>query len=88
MDNQAVIYQVTLEPTRKTGIANIGSVMYFTGIKSRTTINKMEREGKFPKRVSVVGNRVGWRWPDLYAWADGLQEKDADQAKPPSDTHD
>ncbi|EIJ34698.1 helix-turn-helix transcriptional regulator [Thiothrix nivea] len=76
MDNQSVIYQVTQQPTRKTGIANVHQAMAHAGVSSRTTLIAWEREGKFPPRVSLGGNRVGWRWSDLYAWADSLTAKE------------
>ncbi len=76
MDNQAVIYQVTQQPTRKTGVANIAQALAHAGVTSRTTLIAWERAGKYPKRVSLGGGRVGWKWSDLYAWADGLQAKE------------
>lgn len=73
MDNQTVIYKVTQEQPRKTGVANVNQALAHAGVSSRTTLIKWEREGKYPKRVSLGGGRVGWRWSDLYAWSDSLQ---------------
>lgn len=70
---QSIIYTVKQEPARKTGIANIQQALAHAGVKSRTTLISMERAGHFPKRVSLGGRRVGWRWADLYQWADSLQ---------------
>ena len=38
-----------------------------TGL-SRTTWWEMERRGDAPKRVLLVGGRVGWRMSELVAW--------------------
>ncbi len=73
MDNQTVIYDVTQAQPRKTGIATVQAAMQFAGISSRTTLLNWEREGRFPARVRVSAQRVGYRWADLYAWADNLQ---------------
>tara|TARA_B100000315_G_scaffold147139_1_gene136146 strand:- start:1052 stop:1252 length:201 start_codon:yes stop_codon:yes gene_type:complete len=35
---------------------------------SRVTIWRMERSGKFPPRVSISANRVGWREDEIEAW--------------------
>lgn len=35
---------------------------------SRTTIWRMERAGKFPKRVSLGQNAVGWRSDEIEDW--------------------
>ncbi len=72
MDNQAVIYHVTQQPTRKTGIATYPEGMEWLGIKSRTTAIKKERLGLIPRRLDLGMGRVGWRWSDLYAWSDKL----------------
>lgn len=78
MDNQAVIYHYTIngQPPKKTGVANINQTLAHAGVTSRTTLIKWEREGRFPKRVSLGSGRVGWLWSDLYAWSDGLQAKE------------
>jgi predicted DNA-binding transcriptional regulator AlpA len=70
---QPVIINLTTPQPRKSGIANVGSVLAFADIKSRTTLIKMEREGRFPKRIDLGAGRVGWRWDALYRWADNLQ---------------
>jgi prophage regulatory protein len=35
---------------------------------SRTSIWRLEREGKFPKHVQVSVNRIGWIEGDIEAW--------------------
>lgn len=77
MDNQAITYHITQEPTRKSGIANVKQTLDFAALRSRTTLLAWEREGKFPKRVSLGGGRVGWRWSELYRWADSLPAEEA-----------
>ena len=39
---------------------------------SRTTRWRLEREGKFPKRVRLSGNRVGWQADEVLAWIAAL----------------
>lgn len=40
-----------------------------TGL-SKTQINRLEREGKFPKRVQISDRAVGWRSDEIEAWND------------------
>ena len=49
------------------------------GIKySRTQLWRKEREGTFPKRVQLGGNRVGYVESEIDAWIDALvAERDA-----------
>jgi prophage regulatory protein len=35
---------------------------------ARTTAYELEKRGLFPKRVLLVGGRVGWRESELEAW--------------------
>jgi prophage regulatory protein len=35
---------------------------------SRTTRWRLEREGRFPQRVRLSRNRVGWRVEEILAW--------------------
>jgi prophage regulatory protein len=44
----------------------------------RTTIYKLEREGRFPKRVSVE-RHVAWRLDQVQAWIDALPVRDPGQ---------
>jgi prophage regulatory protein len=39
---------------------------------SRTTRWRLEREGKFPQRVRLSRNRVGWRADEISAWLAAL----------------
>lgn len=41
--------------------------------KSRTTIWRDEREGRFPKRVKLGMRAVGWLRSDLEAWLESLK---------------
>lgn len=31
-------------------------------------ISRLERDGKFPKRIRIGARRVGWRLADIEAW--------------------
>lgn len=44
-----------------------GAVAEMIGL-SRSTIWRMEQEGKFPKRVQLGSKSVAWRQSDLTAW--------------------
>lgn len=35
---------------------------------SRTTIYRMEQQGKFPKRVKLGSNSVAWRQSEVLNW--------------------
>jgi predicted DNA-binding transcriptional regulator AlpA len=39
---------------------------------SRTTIWRLERQGKFPRRLRLSGNRVGWRAEEILEWIQSL----------------
>lgn len=39
---------------------------------SAFTIDKLEKEGKFPKRVQITEGRVGWRYTDILDWSKNL----------------
>jgi len=36
--------------------------------RSRTTIWRLEKENKFPKRINIGNNSVGWRESEILAW--------------------
>ena len=38
-----------------------------------STVNKLEREGRFPRRVYVGDRCTGWRLSDLKKWFDSLE---------------
>lgn len=40
---------------------------------SDATIWRMERDGKFPKRLQLGGNSVGWPESEVNAWLDNLK---------------
>lgn len=44
-----------------------GAVAEMIGL-SRSTIWRMEQEGKFPKRVQLGSKSVAWRLSDLIRW--------------------
>ena len=49
--------------------AVIGSerVAWMTGL-SRTTIWRLERAGKFPQRLRLSSNRIGWYQDEIEVW--------------------
>ena len=50
-------------------ICRTDEVTRLTGL-SRTTLWRLEREGKFPERVRLGANSVGWREEEVRAWLD------------------
>lgn len=60
------------------GFLRAAEVMRIIGV-SRTTLWRMEREGKFPKRRSISGAAVGWREDEVQEWIDSrrtVEEED------------
>jgi len=49
------------------GIMPWEDVQLLTGL-SRPTIWRLEREGRFPARVQISSNRVGWYGHEIKAW--------------------
>ena len=49
------------------GILSAEDVQVLTGL-SRPTIWRQERQGLFPARIQLTGNRVGWLGPEVKGW--------------------
>jgi len=45
----------------------------FIGL-SDVTIWRMERAGKFPRRIRLGGNSVGWYESEIIGWMDGKKK--------------
>ncbi len=57
-----------MKPSETTDrILRAKEVVQLTGL-SRTTIWRLENKGEFPRRVSLGGNRVGWRLSEINSW--------------------
>lgn len=41
-------------------------------------ILRLEKQGKFPRRLRVGENRVGWRSDQIAVWMNGLKPRDHD----------
>ena len=50
---------------------------------STATIERLEREGQFPKRRQLSGQRVGWLMPEVQQWA---ESRPVSQILPPQNT--
>ena len=48
-------------------ILNLNEVVEKTGL-SRVTIWRLEKSGKFPKRVNLTDSRVGWIETEIDEW--------------------
>ena len=44
-------------------------------------IARLERAGKFPKRIKLGPNRVGWSYPEVIAWLDAAKDARFDQTE-------
>ncbi len=55
------------QPETTDRILRAKEVINLTGL-SRTTIWRLETKGEFPHRVSLGGNRVGWRLSEINHW--------------------
>jgi prophage regulatory protein len=44
------------------------------GLPSATTIWRMERDGRFPRRFKLSARRVGWLEDDVLAWINVQRE--------------
>ena len=47
-------------------------VAQLTGL-SRSTVDRMERQGRFPRRVQLGPRAVAWKRSDVNAWMDTLK---------------
>ena len=41
---------------------------------SRSSVNRLERAGKFPKRTALTDYSVGWRLSEVEAWVAGKRD--------------
>ena len=55
-------------PNSGGGLIRWPEVQNLTGL-SRTTVDRLERAGSFPRRVLLSENAVGWRKAEILAWA-------------------
>lgn len=53
--------------TRQYKFLSMGTAIKKTGL-SRSTIERMEKEGTFPKRVTLSDSRKGWHSHDVHLW--------------------
>lgn len=44
---------------------------------SASSIDRYEREGRFPKRLKLGRRKVGWRLADIEAWEASLSSEEA-----------
>jgi prophage regulatory protein len=50
-------------------------VMTLTGIRSRTTIWRRIRQGRFPSPVDIGAGRIRWRVAEVDAWIAALPQR-------------
>lgn len=57
------------QPETSDRILRAKEVIKITGLsRTRTTIWRLETSGEFPSRVSLGGNRIGWRLSEINRW--------------------
>lgn len=56
------------------GLIRWPEVQTLTGL-SRSTIDRLERAGGFPRRVILSENAVGWRKADILAWTQSREAR-------------
>lgn len=61
------------QETRKSSIIRKAELQSMLGI-SDPSIYRWEREGKFPKRLQLGGNSVGWLLSEVEAWINAKAE--------------
>lgn len=49
------------------GLVRFPAVKDMTGL-SRSTIDRLEKAGSFPRRVMISQNAVGWRRSEVIGW--------------------
>lgn len=49
-------------------IIRVNDVLSLTGLKSRTTLWRRLRAGKFPEPVDLGGGQIGWIESDVQEW--------------------
>ncbi|MDK1019882.1 MAG: AlpA family transcriptional regulator [Actinomycetota bacterium] len=52
-------------------LLRVREVLQTTGL-SRSTIWRLERQGRFPQRVQVTGGTVAWRASEVADWIERL----------------
>ncbi len=53
-----------LEPRQVLRLSKVLTLVPF----DRSTIDRWEKAGKFPKRVTLVGRSIGWYADEIAAW--------------------
>lgn len=61
---------VTIAASPAETILRTPAVERLTGL-SRTTLWREEKAGRFPQRVKLSANAVGWRYSEVQAWIHG-----------------
>jgi prophage regulatory protein len=47
-------------------------VLALTGFKSRTTLYRRARQGRFPSPCTLGANKIRWRASDIHDWMNSL----------------
>ena len=58
---------LNLQQTVEERILRVPDIRHLTGL-SRSTIWRLEKEGHFPKRLSLGQRAVGWRKTEVIRW--------------------
>lgn len=64
-------------PATQTSIIRPSSLRGAVGL-SRWTILRLEKEGKFPRRIQLSARAVGWRSDEVQVWMDARARGELD----------
>lgn len=54
-------------------VIRVSRVLEQTGM-SRSTIDRLEKAGQFPKRVQITRRAIGWYEDEVLTWVDNLKK--------------
>ena len=63
------------KPMTPIDLLTCNDVLQLTGIKSRTTIWRRVKNGKFPPPVDIGSSRIRWRLSDVQEWIAALPNR-------------
>lgn len=62
-----------MRPNERQTLLTVAEALAITGYKSRSSIYRLVKQGRFPCPVSVGCNQIRWRSGDVEEWLNSLQ---------------
>lgn len=53
-------------------LVSMNEVLQITSLKSRSSIHRLTRQGRFPPPCSIGAGQIRWREDDIRAWMEAL----------------